>query len=287
MREKIANILHIRPQACALACALLIGACGGGTMEQTYTPSPAFMAVPPSSWERLAGKRIFFGHQSVGEDIVAGLGEIAAEQRLAGLNIIEGTALPAGADGVPPAPAFLHAAIGTNGDPAGKLDRFSELMLGELGETVDIAFFKFCYLDITAGTDVPRLFASYQRHLSRLKEARPDVTFIHVTVPLTALQTGPRAFVKRLLKKPPGGYRDNAKRNEFNLLMCLAYAGEEPFFDLALIESTQPGGSRVSYTFDGRQHFSLSPAYTDDGGHLNAAGRHFAAEHLLLLLTQL
>lgn len=282
MRGKIATILNNRFLVCALVCVLLAGGCGGGEMEQTYNPSTAITKVFPESWERLEGKRIFFGHQSVGAGIVDGLEYIASEYHPITLNILEGAS--AGTDLVP---AFLHAPVGTNGDPASKLSRFTELMLGELGGTIDIAFFKFCYLDITADTDVPRLFAAYQQHLSRLKEARPTITFVHFTVPLTAIQTGPKAFIKRLLNKPPGGYDDNAKRNEFNLLMCLAYAGQEPFFDLALLESTRPDGSRVSYTLKDKQHYSLAPAYTDDGGHLNTTGKRLIAEQLLILLTQL
>lgn len=282
MRKKIAASLYNRRLAGALACVLLAGGCGGGEMKQSHTPPASIAAVSPAAWERLAGKRMFFGHQSVGAGIVAGIEEIAAEDNEIKLTIVEGTNAGAGRE-----PVFLHAAIGTNGDPESKLSRFSELMMGELGDTIDIAIFKFCYGDITAKTDVSRLFAVYQQHLSRLKAARPAITFIHVAVPLTAVQTGPKAFIKRLLHKTPGGYLDNAKRNEFNLLMCLAYAGQEPFFDLALVESTQPDGSRMSYMLSNRLHYSLSPAYTDDGGHLNAAGRRLAAEHLLVLLTQL
>jgi hypothetical protein len=282
MPGKTGNMIFTIVTAAAITCALLSGGCGGGSMQQSDSQAAALGAISPGTWSRLSGKRIFFGHQSVGAGIVAGLEEIASRIDPLTLFIVEGTGT---AD--PAAPVFLHARIGTNGDPAGKLARFGELIRGDLGATLDIAFLKFCYLDITAGTDVPRLFARYQQEMIQLKKARPDITFIHTTVPLTTVQTGPVAFVKRLLGRLPGGYADNARRNEFNMLMRLAYAGEEPFFDLELLESTRGDGTRVTFMLKGKQHFSLDPSCTNDGGHLNDMGRRVAAERLLLLLAQL
>jgi lysophospholipase L1-like esterase len=42
--------------------------------------------------------------------------------------------------------------------------------------------------------------------------------------------------------------------------------------------STHPDGRRESFRMNGTAWYSLVPAYTDDGGHLNAVGRvHVAA----------
>jgi hypothetical protein len=45
--------------------------------------------------------------------------------------------------------------------------------------------------------------------------------------------------------------------------------------------STYPDGRRESFTMDGASYYSLVPAYTDDGGHLNGVGRTYAAAALI------
>jgi len=60
-------------------------------------------------------------------------------------------------------------------------------------------------------------------------------------------------------------------RGEFNRLLRERYA-EDPIFDLAAVTSTYPDGRRETFTLDGKTYESLVPAYTDDGGHLNAVG---------------
>lgn len=58
-------------------------------------------------------------------------------------------------------------------------------------------------------------------------------------------------------------------------------------FDLAKIESTYSDGSRETFTAQGQTYYSLIPDYTDDGGHLNEAGRKKVSEQLLLFLSNL
>jgi len=44
----------------------------------------------------------------------------------------------------------------------------------------------------------------------------PAVTFVHVTVPLTIVQTGAKAWLKRRLGKAPWGEQENVVRHRFN-----------------------------------------------------------------------
>jgi hypothetical protein len=76
------------------------------------------------------------------------------------------------------------------------------------------------------------------------------------------------------------------RRDEYNRLLRATYAGREPVFDLARVESTAPDGTRVTVTWNGITAPALSPAYTDDGGHLNARGRLAAAREFLTVLAQ-
>ncbi len=68
--------------------------------------------------------------------------------------------------------------------------------------------------------------------------------------------------------------------------MVLGAFGNEPVFDIARIESTRPDGSRESFSDGGKEYFGLTPAYTNDGGHLNATGQKKVASHLATFLAE-
>ena len=237
--------------------------------------------VSPAAWQQVAGKRIYFGHQSVGGNIVAGIEQVLRENPQIKLNIAE-TTDPAKFK----APIFAHSKVGHNEQPATKNADFAKVVGSKLKGDVDVAFFKYCYVDVTRRTDAAQLFADYKRNMDKLKAENPRTTFVHVTAPLTVIQTGPRAWLKRALGKPIGGYDDNKKRHEFNEMLRKEYGGNEPIFDLAQVESTLPNGARVTYEYNGATYHGLAPEYSDDGGHLNERGQKVVAEKLLLFLTQ-
>lgn len=65
----------------------------------------------------------------------------------------------------------------------------------------------------------------------------------------------------------------------------LAHFPEDLVFDIALIESTGPDGGRERFFKNGTAYYSMSPRYTDDGGHLNRLGQRVAASELTLFLA--
>ena len=73
-------------------------------------------------------------------------------------------------------------------------------------------------------------------------------------------------------------YNDNIKRNAYNALLRETYQGKEPVFDIAAIEATTQDGQPVSFSLKGQTYYSLNPAYTPDGGHLNEVGRTKVAD---------
>jgi lysophospholipase L1-like esterase len=79
---------------------------------------------------------------------------------------------------------------------------------------------------------------------------------------------------------------ENARREEFNALMRQAYQGREPLFDLAAVESTAPDGAGAVVEWSGRSIPVLAEAYSEDGGHLNEAGRLRAARELVRVLAR-
>lgn len=247
-------------------------------MPETPVRLRSLNDVPASSVGRLAGKRVFFGHQSVGGNILAGIAELQQADARLGLRLVTADA-PASLEG----PFFAHAKIGANGEPVGKTDAFAALLDGPLRGKVDVAFHKYCYVDITASTNDAALFDTYRRTMARLAADHPGVTFLHVTVPLVEVQAGPKAFVKKLLGRMPDHYADNIARERFNDRMRAEYA-QRGLFDLAAIESTHDNGSRETIEFQGARSFALVPAYSADGAHLNPRGRRFVAGQLLAFL---
>jgi len=251
-------------------------------MEKENSKLPSIKDVPESSWKKLSERRTYFGHQSVGFNIVDGLKDVMKENPQIRLNVVE-TNNPEDFN----APFFAHSTLGKNTEPLSKIDAFANYMERGIGDKVDIAFFKFCYVDVTVMKDVDKVFTHYKNTMSRLKKTYPKTAFVHVTVPVTSIQSGIKAWIKKIIGRPIGGYEDNIKRNRFNKMLRKEYGGKDAIFDLAKIESTFPDGRRASFTKDGKAYYAMVPHYTHDGGHLNKLGRKIAAEQLLVLMANL
>jgi hypothetical protein len=228
----------------------------------------------------LGRRSYFFGHQSVGSNLIDGMQRLGAGSG-GTLRIVEVKE----ASSVPPG-TFAHGFVDRNGDPEEKLRSFARA-LGPGPGGPDVALFNLCYVDFSPTTDVQALFERYRTAIADLRASHPKTTFVHVTTPLTIIQGGPKAWVKRLLGKAPGGLEANARREAYNALLRGAYQGREPFVDLAVIESTRPDGSREVVEWNGRPVPALVAAYTDDGTHLNETGQDRAARELLRLLAAL
>ncbi len=243
----------------ALSAAFLVLAIGAQAGAAAATDSSLHRQL-----ERVAAERIFFAHQSVGQNLLDGLGRLADAQ------------------GVPL--RIQDMRIAENGDPLLKLRNF-ERAVDERAGALDVAMLKFCYVDIGEDTDVAALFEQYRATLRRLQVRHPGLTFVHVTVPLTVAQDGVKALAKRLLGRHPYGTVENLKREEYNALLRAAYLGREPLFDLARVESAGPDGRPVSVTWKGRSAPALAPQYSADGAHLNAAGSAAGARELVRVLA--
>lgn len=266
-------------------CCLMIG-CDGNNMRSTGKMELSTIKdVQASAWEELKEKKIYFGHQSVGNNIIEGLkdwGRQKPEVKLRIIRLQDSYKIDS--------PGLYQASIGKNDYPRSKIDAFVAAMRQGIGNSADIAFFKFCFVDITAGTNVPELFDYYVEKMALLKQEYPKMTFVHFTVPLLRRnQISFKGYIKKLLGKSDGFFNDsnNIRRNEFNKLMREKYHGEEPVFDLAGIESAYPDGRRCTFTKNGKIYYSFVSDYTDDGGHLNGKGRGFVAEQLLIFLAAL
>jgi hypothetical protein len=229
---------------------------------------------------RLARRMIYFGHQSVGQNLIDGVRAVLGGR--GALRLVESDD-----PGALSAAGWVHSRIGQNGDPQGKLRAFQSLMASGFGDRAQVAFFKLCYVDFTPSTDPDALCAQYRTTLAALVGRYPQTIFVHVTAPLTTVQDGWKARVKALLGKPLAGAEENIRRGRYNDLLRRAYQGKEPLFDLAAAESQAADGTRATFERGGLRYEQLAPSLTDDGGHLNRSGQTRVARKLLLFLAGL
>lgn len=252
---------------CRIWPLLTIALCACNPTPSTIEESFTMTSTTEEALVTLSKARIFFGHQSVGYNIIAGVEEIQSGTETGKINILElddRTAYPA---------AFLlHSRVGKNTDPGSKCDDFKQTIDRKLKGNIDFAMLKFCYIDISEQSDVDAIFDHYRHTMDTLKSDHPEIAFIHITAPLRHCESGFGVWVRELLGRPNRCKLANIKRQAFNDLLLATYKND-PLFDLAASESTAPDGQRETFEYGGKTYYGLIGRYTDDGGHLNEEGR--------------
>jgi hypothetical protein len=265
-----------------LLLAAAIAGCGPAT------PPAGDMTVPITTQQSqlaanlaaLGNARIFFSHHSVGENILQGIRHLASESN--GAPPLRILALEQAA--TTPGPALFHASGGRNGDPASKIAFFEAALRGNAALKPEVALMKFCYVDVVPTTDVDALLAQYRKAIAGLKRDHPGVVFAHVTMPLVPRPTDIKSQVRRVLGLQEWTDASNVKRHEFNRKLAQAFPAD-PLFDLARIESTAPDGTPVFFEVNGERVPSMARVYTEDNGHLNAAGQRAAGAAAIRMLA--
>ena len=248
-----------------------------GATQSAGSPADANLA---SDLRTVAGARVYFGHHSVGRNMVEGLRQISADEGIDAIHVLELEEEPDPSDTF-----FAHSRVGDNKDPMSKIDEFAERIGGWLPTEPDVAFMKFCYVDFTPDTETSHLFSHYQSTMSRLSEEHPHVRFLHTTAPLMTRKLGIVDRIKLFLGMPVWGDDANAKRHEFNQLVRETY-DRNLIIDVAEQESTRLDGTQQQYTKDGQTYPSLVPAYTTDGGHLNEVGKKKVAAEMVRVIAR-
>jgi hypothetical protein len=264
-----------------LVILLTLSACQRQTTESGIARKGAVLS--DQQIRSLSTKKIFFGHQSVGDNIVQGIRDLMAADPHLKINIVT-SADPQSVPGF----AFVEAHVGANRNPQSKNEAFAAILDKGLGGQGGIAFYKYCYIDFSSSTDVQQVFDNYRKGIADLRQKYPSLTIVHSTVPLMAEEPSGtmKDRIKTILRRVSG--RDpNVKRNQFNQLLRQAYGGRDPIFDIAEVESTHFDGSRSYFMRGVQKIYTLAPEFTNDGGHLNEIGRRAAAEQLLLVLANL
>ncbi len=273
-------MLHKATIFIILTTIMLTISCSGGEMEQKKVTYNSLKDIPDAAWEKLSPKKIFFGHQSVGFNIIDGIQDLMKEYPQIKLNIVETSDSKKFNSGI-----FAHSRVGKNTEPDTKIADFAKYIDQGIGENADAAFLKFCYVDMLSISNAQQVFDEYAKAMQDLKDRHRDLAVIHFTVPLTTNEKAWKLWIKNILgRKDIQKPTDNMRRNQYNELLIEKYKGKEPVFDIANLESTYPDGSRSTFAYEGKTYYSLVPEYTDDGGHLNAQGRKRVAAQLLITL---
>jgi len=237
----------------------------------------------------LSTKKIYFGHQSVGYNIIDGMrifSDVNLENKV---NIKETDKDSDFTNGV-----FGHSQIGINTVPESKINDFVKKIEGGLGDVVNIAFFKLCYVDINEKTDIDDLFSYYKKQMSILERTYPHVKFLHVTVPLKTndrIPLGIKQKIKHFIKSIFGidtgkneNMKDNVMRNKFNELMKKNYSN---IIDLASFQSQNIHGENCTFIYEGKQYQQLCNEYTIDSGHLNTEAKRIISIKFIIALMNI
>ena len=251
------------------AVAVLASACAESTKSHEMNTSTITASLTRRDWDAARARTVFFGHQSVGENILDGLRQIAEAERWPALRVVDARQA-ANAE-----PRLIHQKVGQNGDPASKIVGFREALASGPGAQADIALMKFCFWDIRRDTDVDRVFEQYRREMAEISRQFPRLTLLHATVPLVVEDRDLRARVRRLVGRSAPTDVDNAKREQLNQKIRATYG--DRVFDIARAEQ-EPGrnGAGVPY---------LAAAFSSDGAHLNDAGRREVAAEFVRTLA--
>jgi len=235
-------------------------------MPTTHTQS-----LTRAEWDAAAGRSIFFGHQSVGENMLDGLRRISEAKQWPALRVVELT----GQETIE-GPMLAHTKIGQNGDPKSKTRAFGQAIDAGIGRRVDIALMKYCFWDIRRETDVEAVFSDYRMTMDDLARRYPAVTFVHATVPLVAADVDWRARMRRLLGMSTSTDADNAARETLNRKIREAYGSSEVVLDIAKTEAETGRPSDPP---------QLAEELSSDGAHLNDVGRQRVGAELVKALS--
>lgn len=255
--------------ALSASAVLMLAACSSSPEQtpMTMTPTPP---LTRAEWDATAARTIFFGHQSVGDNILDGLKRIGDSERWPALRVVELTG-----EQVVDAPMLAHAKIGQNGDPISKVKGFRDAMDAGIGRQVDIALMKYCFWDIRRDTNIDAVFADYQQTMNDLAKRYPNVVFVHTTVPLVAADVDWRARVRRLVGVGTPTDADNATREQLNRKIRDSYGTGHVLLDIARIETA---GTETTPP-------QLAEEFSSDGAHLNDLGRRRVGAELVKVLA--
>ena len=211
----------------------------------------AAAVLPIATLVSVGGQDWYFMHASVGANMVAGMEALALESPERYLLVCDAVG------DVEPPPGDTGSGVifeNDRGNPgwATKLLWFEEAVrdLGWRDPAVNVVLNKLCYDDWNADPQ------AYVQSMAGLEAEFPATVFVYATMPITSNTNA--ANVQRAL------YNDAVR--------TYCAANGRLLFDIADIESHDPDGLPVTFTYEGQIYPRMYVGYTVDGGHLNAVG---------------
>ena len=147
------NLKNLSTATIAIITSIFIFSCSGGNMPEEKVSFPSIKDVPAEKWEKLSQKKIYFGHQSVGYNIMDGIEDLMKEHPQIKVNIVETTNESDFNVGI-----LAHSRVGKNDDPKSKITEFVNFIDSGIGKKADAAALKFCYVDMKPGRMLKNLF---------------------------------------------------------------------------------------------------------------------------------
>jgi len=219
------------------------------------------IAIPQAWLDVARGASYFFTHKSVGNNIMDGIDDLAAQdpgRYSISVNYSSGTGA-----------GINEYQVGNNQQPYSKINGFA----GLVKDGHDAAFMKLCMGDIypwnsDRATDI---WAAYWAMMEEEQAEHPGTTLVWWTIPLITSS-----------RDRSGGNAEKAAFNQAVREHCAANGCI--LFDIADIEAHTPGGLAV---VDAGGNEALYDLYSSDGGHLNETGRQRVASALWWLFARL
>lgn len=223
-----------------------------------HTAVDGVASLPQAVMDEIGQQRWLFTHASVGSNMVDGLADLHGSNPARYQLVTEWVGYDDGLQQAAPppdptAPGTVYECPRGNPGWSAKLAIFDSSVrtAGWRQPSVDVAMDKLCYVDEDADP------AAYAATMSALEAAFPATVFVYVTMPLTT-----------------GEDSANVQRNDYNdAVRAHCASGGGLLFDLADMEAHDPGGVEHTFQLGGFTYQKLYDGYTDDGGHLDVAGR--------------
>lgn len=220
----------------------------GGGIVIGWSNCQAVAVLDQATLDQVAQLRWYFAHASVGQNLCDGLADLRALDPVRhAIQVVSDDGTPPGS----PSNGRFYEYHRGNPDWTDKVADFAGYVQnGWRFPRVNLAVNKFCYIDQNADA------ATYLASMRTLETNFPETVFVYVTMPLTTAEDA-----------------DNHLRAVFNdTVRASVAAGNGVLFDIADIESHDPGGVVRTFVYSARTCQMLHDGYTTDGGHLDDAG---------------
>lgn len=249
---------QLRALFLSIPACLGLAACAAGQTPAMFVPAAKSIdhtdydpgGLSSSQIRAAANLKVYFEHASVGGNVFSdssnGFDALRSQDSRYASETArwKGTADPHWFDS--------HTGLADNyrGNPGAqkKIEHFKSAIVDGLGAKVDVASFKFCWIDTPPNAE--SLFASVRSTTEELERLYPNVVFVWWTMPLER-------------------DRARAERQRYNnLVRDYCASNDRWLLDIAALESHDDTGDLVADAHGQELQYA---GYSSDGGHLNTA----------------